>query len=254
MSMRGRMWVVGTMVMCCTGQGAWAADGEVGTVQQGVAVRGETRQQVMDAIETVRQTNPELADEMARQMELVEHEGNDVGDLELPPEMIGPLVGGEVPIYQQLEDGPRMQELRRQVESGALEEDGAREQVFEILRSYGIEPDEGREWDQMKGEEYEPWTWQEKDWEEHMEDFEILPHHEMIREMMEREGMSKEDMDRFFEPEGAWSEMEHYREYERPAYEREHEMPPSLEPMPSPERDYHRDPGMEPAGGQYPGM
>lgn len=56
------------------------------------------------------------------------------------------------PAFEAVQSDPRMQELRAGFEAGALNEGQAREQMFEILRDHGIEPDQGREWQRSESE------------------------------------------------------------------------------------------------------
>lgn len=57
-------------------------------------------------------------------------------------------------LFEQVQADPRMQQVREQFEGGQLSEQQAREKVFEVLRDHGIEPNNGREWEQegMRGE------------------------------------------------------------------------------------------------------
>ncbi len=160
---------------------AWAADDE-GTVEAAqTEVAPTTREHILQAIEDTRQTDPELAREMEAQLELL-----NTGELS-PPSLEAPETGlslgapptdvssssnvprsqgfmGSTPLggdntnlserdrlFMQVQSDPRMEDVRRQFEGGQISPDQAREKVFDVLRDYGIEPNEGREWGSAEG-------------------------------------------------------------------------------------------------------
>jgi len=234
-------WIVGVMVgvgMTALGvmPSAWAADGDAAEAAQPGAP-GLTHEQILQDIEATRLTDPELAQEMERQLQLLESGELTVEDLErdralglgapagelptggeLPmPVGIGPPVEGgttsQDPRVQAVQSDPRMQELREQFESGQLSEDQARERVFEILRDHGIEPAEGREGNHEEGESLEHREEMERAWEQ------MAPE-------------AREQMERLYEGREHEFEMPSH-EYEAPM--REYEMPEHG--IPTPEHD-----------------
>jgi hypothetical protein len=229
---------------------AWAADGGTAEAAE-TAAADMTRERILQEIETARVADPELAQEMERQLELLESGELTLEALEREGALGGPpvdLSGGEGPLpmpvvigpdgqgtppdprFQAVESDPRMQELREQFESGQLTEDQARERVFEVLRDHGIDPMEGREWDHPEGGLRDGMT------PEHREEFErmwesMTPE---AREQMERmhDGQEHE----FEAPMREFDAPMH--EYEVPAYEapeQTHEMPP-YDPSQQPEQ------------------
>ena len=257
-------WIVGVMVgvgmtAFCVMPSAWAADGDTAEAAQPGAPE-LTHEQILQDIEATRVTDPELAQEMERQLELLDSGELTVDELErdrvlgapagefptggeLPmPGVIGlPVEGGTTsqdPRVQEVQSDPRMQELREQFESGQLTEDQARERVFEVLRDHGIEPAEGREWDHEAGESLEHREEMERAWEqmapEAREQMERVFEHDGERPEMERE---------FGTPEREFEMPSHeyeapMREYEAPMYEAperpsempEHDMEPPMPP------------------------
>lgn len=179
----GRLVMVGVGILCLSRGGtvAWAADGgsdtaeaaQIGTDPIGAQAGADAvHEQMLQDIEASRQTDPELAAEMEHQLELFEsgeldlrqsHDaqeggfalGTPVNDGGVTVPQGGPALLGRPgeedrsmdTRFQQVQSDPRMQELRQQMESGGLSEGQAREQVFEILREHGLEPNNGREWD-----------------------------------------------------------------------------------------------------------
>jgi hypothetical protein len=271
----GMRWMMGVLGM---GLGlflaipsGWAADeGTAETAQAGGT--DASREQILQTIEATRQTDPELAAEMENQLKLLESGDVDLhapgtdkefalgappnvtGDLPSPgtdqsnTRLIGPPVedGAQDPLYNQVQSDPRMEEVRRQFESGGLSEDQAREQVFEILRDYGIEPDNGREW----GHGDERLDGFERAWEqmspEAREQMERLFGHEaeqseMDREMFERELGSPERYFEGYEREGDYEMVKRefdavQRDYE--AAERSYEDLQREYEAPEPEYEY----------------
>ena len=254
-------WIVGVMVgvgmtAFCVMPSAWAADEDTAEAAQPGAPE-LTHEQILQDIEATRVTDPELAQEMERQLELLDSGELTVDELErdrvlgapagefptggeLPmPVVIGPPVEGgtasQDPRVQEVQSDPRMQELREQFESGQLTEDQARERVFEILQDHGIEPSEGHELDRPEGEFKEGMT----------REFEHREEMERALEQMAPE--AREQMERLYEgPEMEGHEYEApvheyeapMREYEAPMYEAperpsempEHDMEPPMPP------------------------
>lgn len=221
---------------------AWAADD---AAEAASATTDASREQILQTIETTRQTDPALAEEMERQLGLM-----DSGDLKLSlpegesdrttlggpealgaPGLIGPpgeddQSGGD-PRFQAVQSDPRMQAVREQFEAGNLTEGQAREQVFEVLRDYGIEPAGGREWEHGQGSQDGEGKTQEgfeRAWE-HMSP----EAHEQMERLYEQGGERSEGerqtFERMFESiERQYESPEHEattgtREYEAPTHE-----------------------------------
>jgi len=137
---------------------------------------------------------------------------------------------GQDPRFQEVHNDPRMQELRDQFESGQMNEGQARDRMFEILRDHGIEPADGREWEQGGHQEgferaYEQMSPEAREQMERMFEGE---HPAMERELGTFERMY-ESPERLYEsPERMYESTEH--EYEAPTREfetmqREYEAP-----------------------------
>ncbi len=165
--------IVGALVIGAAA--AWAADGDSAEAAE-AGLDAATREQILQTIEAMKQTDPDLAREMSRQLELMESgeaemlsgagrdtalaapelAGSQTGGEQLGgPELIGPPVegwtGGQYQSpqdakFQEVQADPRMQELQRQVEAGEVSEAQARETMFEVLRDHGVEPNDGHEW------------------------------------------------------------------------------------------------------------
>lgn len=263
---------------------AWAADE---AAEAASATTDASREQILQTIETTRQTDPALAEEMERQLNLM-----DSGDLKLSlpegesdrttlggtealgaPELIGPPGEGDQsggdPRFQAVQSDPRMQAVREQFEAGSLTEGQAREQIFEVLRDYGIEPAGGREegktqegleraWEHMSPEAHEQ---MERLYEQgggersttDREAFERLFESTVERsfEAMEHETTSHESTSHEYEaPTRGFESQTPTREYEAPTHEvesvtrevgsvtREYESPTREYQMPEPTHEY----------------
>jgi len=270
MGMRMMMGVfgIGVLLTMSSVPSAWAADGdataEAASVEP-IAVdtpaiehadtTDTTREQILQEIEAVRHTDPELAAEMEHQLELLESgeldltEGTRDAALTAPTtggttlnvptlqgagrlprtEMIGPPVGGTggMPDYMTPELREQLFNVFDGVGRGELTEEQARGQAEAIMREHGIDPremgqghegawEDRGEWDRpVVGEPGEPFEGVERAWEQ------MSPE---AREQMERffEGSEHEMSGREFE--GATREFEAAtREYE--AATREYEAP-----------------------------
>ena len=256
MGMRMRWMAVLVMLVSILGlapTNASAANGDTAEAAE-VARPDMNREQILQTIETTRQTDPELAAEMERQLELFDSGELDLQDHDtltppsesadgLPsgaPELIGPPVetggSGQDPRFEAVQSDPRMQELHERFESGELTEDEAREQVFDILRDHGIEPDNGREWEHPEGAFEHGLELERGEGFEHMapEAREQLEH-----DMLER---TYETLEHEYEaPAHEYETLEH--EYEAPAYEYEapeQESPEHKMQFP-PEQDYDHE-------------
>jgi len=229
---------------------AWAADDETAEA----AVTDAARQHLLETIEATRQTDPALANEMERQLDML-----DAGELRLSGDqdealgapaldgerlggvggdglLVGPPVEGgglseHDPRVQQVQSDPRMQEIREAYESGQLTESQALERTFEVLRDHGMEPAEGREWDHegMTHEGFE--RAYERMAPEAREQMERLFEHEG-----ERPGMEHEAFERYLEsPERSTESPEHeLGDRESDMLERSSEIPERY--LESPER------------------
>ena len=179
-----RLWAVAVVGMACfvMTPATWAADGSA-TDSAAAGIADTTRDQVLQEIEATRQTDPELAKEMEAQLGLLEsgeltlpqpkaYEGglalgappSDVlGGTNMNPQgnfkgMNGAPVGGDGTAgseqerrFMQVQSDPRMEDVRRQLEGGQLSEQQAREKVFEVMRDYGVDPNNGREGAEGRG-------------------------------------------------------------------------------------------------------
>lgn len=219
-------------IMMIGSPSAFAADGD-GVVEAApshtdAGLEHATRDRILHTIDATRQTDPELAVEMERQLHLM-----DSGEATLTPserdlqggtptaeaasgevfgvpggtgapELIGPPVEGPAN-FEQVQSDPRMEDVRRQFEGGQLSEDQAREKVFEVLRDHGVEPNEGREWEHQG---------------ERTESMERLFEHEGERSEALREAFERE----LGTPERSLETPEHMPESAEPPHE--YEAPP----------------------------
>ena len=231
-----------------------------------------TREQILQAIEATRQTDPELAAEMENQLKLFEsgeldlraegavshgrpQEGDGVSQLSggirnagAGAGLVGPPVDGQqgegMPSYMTPELQGQLGSVFDRVGTGELTEQEARAQAEAILREHGIDPQEmgsGREetgdhWQGDRGEGFE---------RAYMERLSPEAREQMEQYFTEHEAGEQPTMDReTFEREfGTYEAPTHEygaptHEYEAPIHEYEAPGQPEHEMPPAPEYDY----------------
>ena len=251
MGMRSMLGVVGLgLGLFLALPSAWAADestAEAAQVPTGVTeptgATEPTHEQILQAIEATRQTDPELAAEMENQLELFEsgeldlraeggvpHGTTQEGEITLGVSGGIPNAGEGMPSYMTPELREQLSNVFDRRSGGELTEEQARAQAEAILQEHGIDPRE-------MGPGHEGTFEHEGDWQgDRGEGFERAYMEQMspeAREQMERffsdhEAGEQPTMDReAFEREfGTFEAPTHeyegtVREYEAPAFEYE---------------------------------
>jgi hypothetical protein len=238
---------------------AWAADDEstAEAAQVPTAVEHPTRDQILQAIEETRLTDPELAAEMENQLQLLDsgeldlsaeggvpHGTTQEGDVTLggsnraPIGFVGPPVdeqGEGMPSYMTPELQGQLGSVFDRVAAGELTEQEARAQADAILREHGIEVHDIEVQDLDRGAGFE---------RAYMEQMSPEAREQMERFFSEHEATEQPTFDReMFEREFSTFEAPTH-EYEAPTYEYE-------APMHEYEAPQFEQPEYEPQGYDY---
>ena len=254
---------------------AWAADestAEAAQVPTGVTeptgATEPTHEQILQAIEATRQTDPELAAEMENQLELFEsgeldlraeggvpHGTTQEGDVTLGVSGGIPNAGEGMPSYMTPELREQLGNVFDRRAGGELTEEQARSQAEAIMQEHGIDPREmglGHEdtegqWQDDRGEGFE---------RAYMEQMSPEAREQMERFFSDHEAGEQPTMDReAFEREfGTFEAPTHeyegtVREYEAPAFEYEaptHEYEAPIHEYEAPDQEYEAPEGPMP--------